>query len=64
MIQLTSGIVKFLNDKGFYQFYHPHMWKRKEWSDISCLSTEEIFKILAKQNNKNILTYLSENGII
>lgn len=64
MIQLTSNIIKFLNDKGFYQFYDAHMWKRKEWSDMGCRTTEEVFKILAKENNKNILTYLSENNII
>lgn len=64
MIQLTSNIIEFLNNKGFYQFYDAHMWKRKEWSDMGCCTTEEVFKILATQDNKNILTYLLDNDII
>lgn len=64
MIQLISTVIKFLNDKGFYQFYNPHVWKRNKWSDMGCITTEEIFKTLAISENKNVLEYLSENNII
>ena len=64
MIQLTTTIIQFLNEKGFYQFYNPHMWKKSEWSDMGCVTTEEVFKMLAKTENKKVLEYLSDNNII